>query len=133
MLAQAKSNTLMPGVSVRADRNEVVWAAIESLLRREASASTRRIADALGMSPATAQARLAALRELGDVRHAAARAGVRGRVWELGAGESIAAAEMMGPRIVKAVHTGACARDPLVAALFGPAARASAALQASGG
>jgi DNA-binding Lrp family transcriptional regulator len=100
-------------------QNEQAWSAIESVLRKRTVATTKEIADAIGLSPASAIARLRELRELGEVRFGAARGRSTIRTWSLGAEDFALRAEQMMPTIIKATQLGIFQRDPLVAALFG--------------
>lgn len=121
MLAQ--SNSVLPAAvphSVRIQQTGAIWDAIEQALRARSIATTREIADAVGLSPSQAQARLMDLREMGEVRHATLP-GRAVRAWSLGAEEFAARAERMAPLITKARQLGTFQRDPLVAALFGGA------------
>ncbi|MQA39013.1 winged helix-turn-helix domain-containing protein [Rugamonas aquatica] len=116
------SPTTIPEVvpqSFRTQQNELAWSAIESVLRKFGAATTKEIADAIGLSPASAIARLRELRELGEVRFGAARGRSTIRTWSLGAEDFIERAEQMMPTITKATQLGIFQRDPLVAALFG--------------
>jgi hypothetical protein len=120
MLSQSLSTSPAPvGHSVRLQQAEAAWDAIESVLRRMRSATTREIAAAIDRSTSTTQARLLELRELGEVRLLEPRGSAKVRVWLLGAEDHIMAAEQMKPTITKAVQLGIFQRDPLVAALFG--------------
>lgn len=119
MLAQ--SNSVLPAAMPHAARMQhtaAIWDAIEEALRVRSIATTREIADAVGLSPSQALARLMDLREMGEVRHAAL-SGRAVRAWSLGAEEFAARAERMAPVITKAQQLGTFQRDPLVAALFG--------------
>lgn len=121
MLAQ--SNTVLPAAMPHAARMQhtaAIWDAIEQALRARSIATTREIADAVGLSPSQAQARLMDLREMGEVRHATLP-GRAVRAWSLGAEEFAARAEHMAPLVTKARQLGTFQRDPLVAALFGGA------------
>lgn len=120
MLSQSSSTTLeAAALSYRAQQNERAWSAIESTLRKQSQATTREIADAVGLSPASTIARLRELRELGEVRFGPGRKGSTVRTWALGAEEFIEQAEQMKPKIIPATQLGLFQRDPLVAALFG--------------
>lgn len=116
------SQTTTPGViahSFRMQQNEQAWSAIESVLRKRTSATTKEIADAVGLSPASTIARLRELRELGEVRFGEPRGRSTIRTWSLGAEDFAVRAEQMMPTITKAAQLGIFQRDPLVAALFG--------------
>lgn len=130
MLAQ--SNSVLPAAvphSVRMQQTGAIWDAIEQALRALSIATTREIADAVGLSPSQAQARLMDLREMGEVRHATLP-GRAVRAWSLGAEEFAARAERMTPLVTKARQLGTFRRDPLVAALFGVPGEATAPVQA---
>lgn len=101
------------------------WAAIEAALEGGRILSATQIADRIGITVWAAEARLRTLRELGEVRRVEildwAGRPKRAKGWMLGAEDEAAAAEQMIPVRVPAVQLGDARRDPLVAALFGPA------------
>jgi hypothetical protein len=120
MLSHSISNFRTGRNELRRDeQSEAVWAAITADLTEHRGATTREVADRIGLSPAATQARLYELRELGEVRFGPNKHGSRGRTWILGAEDFAARAEQLTPTIIKATQLGIFQRDPLVAALFG--------------
>lgn len=121
MLAHSISNFRAGRSEASRDKqSEAVWNAITvDLAEHRSGATTREIADRIGLSAASTQARLYELREMGEVRFGPMRHGRRYRTWLLGAEEFAARAEQLKPTIVKASQLGCFQRDPLVAALFG--------------
>ena len=105
--------------ALREIQTAAIWGAIEATLAGSPGATTREIAESIGLTPAAALARLSELRELGEVRFAAPHDGSKLRTWELGAEDFVVRAEQMTPTVVKAEQLGIFSRDPLVAALFG--------------
>ena len=105
--------------ALREIQTAAIWGAIEATLVDARGATTREIAESIGLTPAAALARLSELRELGEVRFSAPREGSKLRTWEIGAEDFVLRAEQMTPTVVKAQQLGCYSRDPLVAALFG--------------
>lgn len=126
MLAQTNSHPVdVTRGLFRAQRDAEVWQKIEALLTATKTASTREIAEAIGLSIAATHKRLVALRDLQDVRNVPPCRGSSVQAWALCTDADAFFGDRIGPILTKAVQLGSLRRDPLVAALFGDTATVS--------